>query len=153
MNEALDNIFLHEKPTLALMALEEINPVYAALIAKRIDSTFPHTSAIISQLEKHGLVKSNTSGRIRYLELTDRGRRAAKALRHLIDILQEQEEQWMRLEKLSQIINSNRGQSSALILGPIRRDLTKLKERGNDDLCRAAEELDNLILENLNSSK
>jgi DNA-binding MarR family transcriptional regulator len=153
MNGTLDNIFLHEKPTLALMALEEINPAYVALIAKRIDSTFPHTSGIVSQLEKHGLVRSNARGRIRYLELTDRGRRAAKALKYLMDVLREPEEQWTRLEKLSQIINSNIDQSSALILGPIRRDLIKLKETGNDDLRLAAEELDNLILENINSSK
>ena len=153
MNEALDNIFLHEKPTLALMALEEINPAYAALIAKRIDSTFPHTSGIISQLEKHGLVKSNMKGRVRYLELTDRGRKTAKALKQLLDILREPEEQWLRLERINQIINSNKGQNSALVLGPIRRDLIKLKKIGNDDLRRAAEELDHLILENINSLK
>jgi hypothetical protein len=40
MDETLVRFFLREKPTLALLAVEEMEPAYAALITKRIDSTF-----------------------------------------------------------------------------------------------------------------
>jgi DNA-binding MarR family transcriptional regulator len=59
------------------------------MIAKHIDSTFPHTSSILSELEAQGLVKSRPEGRIRYLELTDRGRRIARALQELSDLLKK----------------------------------------------------------------
>jgi len=146
MDETLVRFFLREKPTLALLAVEEMEPTYAALITKRIDSTFPHTSSIISELEEHGLIKSRPEGRIRYLELTDRGRRVAKALRELKEMLHKPDLQWNRLERLGEMqrraIETGK---SPLNLGPLRRDLAKLKGQGDDELRRAAEDLDRLI--------
>ena len=43
MREPLERLFLREKPVLAILAVGEIEHAYAALVAKRIDSTFPHT--------------------------------------------------------------------------------------------------------------
>lgn len=147
MDETLGRFFLREKPTLVLLAVEEMEPAYAAIITKRIDSTFPHTSSIISELEEHGLIKSRPEGRIRYLELTDRGRRIAKALRELKEMLQKPDLQWNRLERLGEMqrkaIETGK---SPLNLGPLRRDLAKLKGQGDDELRRAAEDLDRLII-------
>ena len=49
MRDSLDWLFLKEKPTLALLAVGELDPAYAALVSKKIDSTFPYTSSILSQ--------------------------------------------------------------------------------------------------------
>jgi len=147
MDETLVRFFLREKPTLALLAVEEMEPAYAALITKRIDSTFPHTSSIISELEAHGLIKSRPEGRIRYLEVTDRGRRIAKALQELKEMLQKPDLQWNRLERMGEMqrkaIETGK---SPLNLGPLRRDLAKLKGQGDDEVRRAAEDLDRLII-------
>lgn len=149
MAETLERLFLREKPAQALLAVGEIEPAYAALVAKRIDSTFPHTSSILSQLEEQGLIRARAEGRVRYLELTDRGKKIAQALRSLCDLLQKPDEQWARLERLRQTAAqaaSASGQSaSALRVGPLRRDLSRLKSQGDEELRRAAEELDGQI--------
>ena len=148
-----DSLFFREKPTLVLLALENMDPAYAALVAKRIDSTFAHTINILSQLEKHGLIKSRPEGRVRYLEFTERGRRVAQKLRELKEILHEQQEQWNKLERISQLVNSTKENGSTLHLGPLRRDLAKLKSSGNDELYYATEEIDSLIQDAIASSK
>jgi DNA-binding MarR family transcriptional regulator len=153
MNEGLDRIFLREKPTLALMAVGEMNPAYAALVAKRIDSTFPHTSSILGQMEEHGLIKSRPEGRVRYLELTERGKKVAHALKDLSDLLREPDVQWKLIERLKQmqIAAEADGNASALKLGPLRRDVAKLKASDNRELARAAEDLDGVIVAALRS--
>lgn len=145
MPDPLQRLFLREKPVLALLAVGEMQSAYAAMIAKRIDSTFPHTSSILSELEAQGLVKSRPAGRIRYLELTDRGKRIATALRELSDLLHRPDAMMERLERLRKTALQKEGPGAAFRLGPLRRDLAKLKGLGDDTLRKAAEELDNEI--------
>lgn len=153
MNDGLERIFLREKPTQALLAVGDMNPAYAAVVAKRIDSTFPHTSSILSQLEEHGLIRSRPEGRVRYLELTERGKQIASALRDLKDLLRKPDAKWMVLERLKQITASDGHSASAaavLRLGPLRRDLARLKSMGDEELAIAAGELDKQIVAALN---
>jgi len=146
MHEPLERLFLREKPVLAILAVGELKPAYAALVAKRIDSTFPHTISILSQLEAQGLINSRHEGRIRYLELTDSGKKVAKVLRELSSLLQRPDVQWRRLERIKQMFASVKSsEAAALQLGPLRRDLAKLKSKGDEELRRAAEQLDVMI--------
>jgi DNA-binding transcriptional ArsR family regulator len=148
--EGLERIFLREKPTQALLAVGEMNPAYAAIVAKRIDSTFPHTSSILSLLEEHGLVKARPQGRVRYLELTERGKKTARALKDLSDLLQEPDAKWKMMERLKQIValeaENGSSNASSLRLGPLRRDLARMKEVGDEELAKAAGELDGIIV-------
>jgi DNA-binding MarR family transcriptional regulator len=147
--DPLQRLFLREKPVLALLAVGEVEPesAYAAMIAKQIDSTFPHTSSILSELEAQGLVKSRPEGRIRYLELTDRGRRIARALQELSDLLKKSDALMQRLERLQKTASlaDGPGPKAEFRLGPMRRDLAKLKGLGDATLRKAAEELDDKI--------
>lgn len=145
MNDPLQRLFLKEKPSGALLALNEMEPAYAALIAKRIDSTFPHTSSILSELEEHGLISSRPEGRIRYLELTDRGKQVARALKELSDLLHRSDAMMLRLERLQNIASAAEGPQAYLILGPLRRDLAKLMAIEDPRLRKGAEELDSKI--------
>jgi len=148
----LERLFLREKPAHALMAVGEIEPAYAALIAKRIDSTFPHTSSILSQLEDQGLIRSRAEGRVRYLELTDRGKKIAGALRSLCDLIQKPDEHWVKLDRLRQearqaaLAPDQNASPNALRVGPLRRDLAKLKHQEDEKLRAAAAELDSQIV-------
>lgn len=148
MTESLDWLFLREKPTLALLAIDELDPAYAAMVAKRIDSTFPHTSNILSLLEEQGLIRARPEGRVRYLELTGRGRKVAVGLKSLIDALKAPGVYQRKAERLRDIINSDKT-GSELRLGPLRRDVLKIKRLGDEELTRTAEELDNMIHEAL----
>lgn len=143
MMESLGWLFLREKPTLALLAVGELDPAYAALVAKRIDSTFPHTSTILSQLEEHGLVRARPEGRIRYLELTERGRKVAMVLKSLLETLRAPGVYWTRAERLKEIADLG---GSELRLGPLRRDVSRLRAAGDEELKKAADEVDLIIM-------
>jgi predicted transcriptional regulator len=145
MSDPLERLFLREKPVLAILAVSEIDPAYASLVAKRINSTFPHTCSILNEMESLGLIKSRPAGRINYLELTDRGKNVVKALQELSRLLQRPDAVRQRLERLQQLASRTEGQNAALRLGPLRRDLAKLKGQGNGPLGRDAEELDTTI--------
>ena len=146
MQKPLERLFLREKPVLALIAVDEIEHAYSALVAKRIDSTFPHTCSIFRELEAQGLIKSRPEGRINYLELTTRGKSVVKALRDLSELLKRQDAMRLRLERLQQIIILTGEHNAGLRLGPLRRDLAKLKIQGDELLAKDAEELDKAIV-------
>lgn len=146
----MERVFLREKPTQALLAVGEMSPAYAAIVAKRIDSTFPHTSSILSLLEEHGLIKARPEGRVRYLELTERGKKTARALKDLRDLLQEPDSKWKIMARLKQVVafetENVSSNESSLRLGPLRRDLARMKEVGDEELAREAGELDGIIV-------
>jgi DNA-binding MarR family transcriptional regulator len=151
MSDSSDWLFLREKPTLALLAIYELDRAYAAIVAKRIDSTFPYTSNILSQLEEQGLIRVRPEGRVRYLELTGRGRKVALGLKSLMDTLRAPGIYQKKAERLKEIISSNT-RGSEIRLGPLRRDLIRLKRLGDEELARTADELDRMIHEALLSS-
>jgi DNA-binding MarR family transcriptional regulator len=144
MMETLDWLFLREKPTLALLAVGELDPAYAALVSKQIDSTFPYTSNILSQLEEQGLIRARPEGRVRYLELTSRGRKVTLGLKSLIDALRAPGVHQRKAERLRELLSS-KNNGSELELGPLRRDVSKLKGLGDEELMRTADELDLII--------
>ena len=86
--EYAENLFLQEKPALALMAIWAFERTYASVITKEISSTFAHTTKILSKMEEHGLVKFTVEGRIKYVELTEQGQKVVEALKDLIIALE-----------------------------------------------------------------
>lgn len=146
MAERMAWLFLREKPTLALLAVGELEPAYAALVAKKIDSTFPHTSNILSQMEEGGLIRARPVGRIRYLELTEHGKRVFLGLKSLTDALVAPSVRWRKMERLKEIAGSHPESISVLRLGPLRRELSKLRSSSDEELIKAAEDLDEIIL-------
>ena len=141
---------------MALLAIRDLDPAYASAVAKKIDSTVPHTLKIIAEMEGQGLVTSKLEGRIRRIELTEHGQAAAAAISNLIDALVEGEGStgsrgplWSRLARLEKVVRGvDAGPGAEVLLGPLRRDLARLKEAegGDDELQSAAEGLDELVL-------
>lgn len=147
----LERLFLRDKPVSAILAVGEIENAYAALIAKRIDTTVPYTCSILRELEERGLVSSRPEGRINYIELTDRGRKVVQALHELSDIFSEPDAQRQRLERLKQLVCRAEEKKSALCLGPLRRDLARIIRQGNEAVLRDAQELDRIVVDSLSS--
>ncbi|AEH61189.1 regulatory protein MarR [Methanosalsum zhilinae DSM 4017] len=83
-----EHLFLQEKPTLALLAIWSFQKTYASVIAKEINSTFAHTTKILSKMEDAGLVTTSIEGRIKYVELTLHGHQVVDALKNLILVLE-----------------------------------------------------------------
>ncbi|MGB3908207.1 MAG: MarR family winged helix-turn-helix transcriptional regulator [Methanomethylovorans sp.] len=86
--EYAEQLFLQEKPTLALLAIWSFQKTYASVITKEINSTFAHTTKILSKMEEHELVKFTMEGRVKYVELTDLGFKVVEALKNLIIALE-----------------------------------------------------------------
>ena len=85
--EYAEQLFLQEKPTLALLAINSFKKTYASVITKEINSTFAHTTKILSKMEEHGLVKFTLEGRVKYVELTEHGMKTVDTMKNLIDAL------------------------------------------------------------------
>lgn len=146
MQKQLDRLFLREKPVLAILAVADIEKAYAAQIAKRIDSTVPHTCSILREFEEMGLITSRPVGRVNYLELTDRGKNIVSALRGLSSLLHGPGDMRLRLERLQQLVNVAREHKDAFRLGPLRRDLAMIISQSDGDLREDALELDRIVL-------
>jgi len=150
MNE-LAKLFLKEKPFQALLAVDELDPAYASLVARRIDSTFAYTTTILSEMERAGLLKSRPEGRIRYLKLTESGRQAAEAMKNLRAVLERSSSHWKLLESIEALVASAEGSPDVLLqAGPLRRDLSMLKSL-DGEVSRSAGDLDRRVLSLLGS--
>ncbi|MDY0386188.1 MAG: MarR family transcriptional regulator [Methanolobus sp.] len=82
--EYAEQLFLQEKPTLALLAIWSLQKTYASVITKEINSTFAHTTKILSKMEEHDLLQFTIEGRVKYVELTEHGHNVVDALKNLI---------------------------------------------------------------------
>jgi DNA-binding MarR family transcriptional regulator len=154
--EELRRLFLREKPVLALIAIEEMENAYAAQVAKRIDSTMPHTCNILAQMEAEGLITSRPEGRVNYLKLTDRGSSLVLALRQIMDLLAKPDAMSLRLERLREMAEATQeceAETVGLRLGPLRRDLAKIIEQGEEALRDEARRLDEEIVIRLSGAR
>ena len=150
MKERPAFFFLRKKPAIALLAIRDLDPAYASKVAKKIDSTVPHTLKILSEMENQGLISSRPEGRIRRVDLTDRGEKAALALSDLMEVLGPRGALWKRLARLKGIVEESKDiprSEAELRLGPLRRDISQLKDEEDEELRRAAEALDEAIFD------
>ncbi|MCQ1535340.1 winged helix-turn-helix transcriptional regulator [Methanosarcina sp. KYL-1] len=91
-DEDAEKLFLQEKPTLALLFIGSKEKTYASVISKEIDSTFAHTTRILSKMEQCGLIRFTFEGRIKFVELTEYGRKVEAALKEFRDIIGDEKE-------------------------------------------------------------
>jgi len=82
--EYAEQLFLQEKPTLALLVISSFKKTYASVITKEINSTFSHTTKILSKMNEQGLVKFTIEGRVKYVELTEHGIKVVDAMKDLM---------------------------------------------------------------------
>ncbi|MBP2029675.1 DNA-binding MarR family transcriptional regulator [Methanohalophilus levihalophilus] len=126
--QSMDNLFLQEKPTLALMAVWAHKRTYASVVTKEINSTFAHTTKILSKMEEMGLVKFTVDGRIKYVELTEYGIEAVEALQQLIHALKDTlpSAYLKAVEADENVVKHALNEESEKILGKIRELRTKI---------------------------
>lgn len=88
--EDAEKLFLQEKPTRALLFIGSTGKTYASVISKEIDSTFAHTTRILSKMEQSGLIRFTFEGRIKFVELTEYGEEVEAALKDFRNIISEE---------------------------------------------------------------
>ncbi|WP_135612517.1 MarR family transcriptional regulator [Methanococcoides sp. AM1] len=114
-------LFLQEKPTLALLAIWFYGRTYASVITKEINSTFAHTTKIMSRMEEDGLVVFSVEGRIKYVELTEKGHNVVSLLKDLIISLGGELPDEYDLEGRHEVSNVELDPTSAEILDRIKK--------------------------------
>ncbi|MGA9140941.1 MAG: hypothetical protein WBZ29_12000 [Methanocella sp.] len=74
---------MQNKPCSILLAIPRAEKPYVSLLMKEADTTFAHTTNILSDMEAYGLVEFVSEGRMKYVKLTRRGRDVLKSLQTL----------------------------------------------------------------------
>ena len=81
-------VFFRKKPAMILVALKKnLRNRYGSVLAKEVDCTYSHTVKILQEMEKSGLVGFEKQGRIKVIELTDTGNKAADHIGRIKDLL------------------------------------------------------------------
>tara|TARA_Y100000310_G_scaffold334097_1_gene413035 strand:- start:11092 stop:11367 length:276 start_codon:yes stop_codon:yes gene_type:complete len=82
MGKGLFEFIFRDKPARVIMALLDIKtPVYASVLAKEVDCTFPHIVKILKELKEHKLIKILSDGRTKPIVLLPAGKKIAISLR------------------------------------------------------------------------
>ncbi len=74
---------MQNKPCSILLAIPRSEKPYVSTLMKEADTTFAHTTNILSDMEAYGLVEFVSEGRMKYVKLTRRGRDILKSLQSL----------------------------------------------------------------------
>ena len=73
-NKEIFDVFFREKPAMMLVELKNAsNSVYASVLAKQIDCTYSHVVKILQEMQKAELINFKKEGRLKLLELTQKG--------------------------------------------------------------------------------
>ncbi len=83
----IKQMFLQKKPCQILLAVSRLDKPYVSLLMKEADTTFAHTTNILSEMEAYGLIEFVSEGRVKYVRLTGPGRELARSLRSVDGLL------------------------------------------------------------------
>lgn len=83
----LKQMFLQKKPCMILLAIDRFEKPYVSLLMKEADTTFAHTTNILSDMNAYGLVEFVAEGRVKYVKLTKNGKEIVRSLEALNGIL------------------------------------------------------------------
>ena len=83
----LKQMFMQKKPCLIFLAISRVEKPYVSTLMKEADTTFAHTTNILSEMEACGLVEFVSEGRVKLVKLTRRGKEVYNTLVKLDGIL------------------------------------------------------------------
>jgi predicted transcriptional regulator/uncharacterized coiled-coil protein SlyX len=84
----LKQMFLQKKPCMILLAAARIDKPYVSVLMKEADTTFAHTTNILTGMEAYGLIEFVAEGRMKFVRLTRTGRELARSLNSLNGLLE-----------------------------------------------------------------
>jgi DNA-binding MarR family transcriptional regulator len=83
-------LFLHEKPVLALIAVKDSpSELYIRDVARIADTTYAHGVKQVNKLEDLGLLNTERRGRKKFVSTTENGEKVAEKLMELDELLDE----------------------------------------------------------------
>jgi DNA-binding MarR family transcriptional regulator len=89
--EAIFSTIFRTKPGLVMMELwKNEGRSYSSKLAKQADCTYSHIVKIINRLEKAKIITSIKDGRIRKIELTEKGFKIANLIAQIDSLLKDE---------------------------------------------------------------
>ncbi|HTY89809.1 MAG TPA: hypothetical protein VMC84_01400 [Methanocella sp.] len=83
----IKQMFLQKKPCQILLAASRIDKPYISILMKEADTTFGHTTNILSDMEAYGLIELISESRMKYVKLTGTGKELARSLNTVESLL------------------------------------------------------------------
>jgi DNA-binding MarR family transcriptional regulator len=83
----LKQLFLQKKPCSILLAASRLDKPYVSTLMKEADTTFAHTTNLLSDMEAYGLIEFVSEGRVKYVKLTRFGKELVRSLRSVDGLL------------------------------------------------------------------
>jgi len=128
----LTDVFLHKMPTSLLLTVRQYDRTYVSVLAKECNCTYPHAVKTLWGMEKLGLLASEKVGRVKYVQLTDRGKLVADALYDLVTNLGANDAQNKNdLDHINQKINN-----VIRKVATIEKELETMKTIDSDEATR-----------------
>lgn len=139
----LEKVFFNEKPVKILAALAKQDRVwYASTICKEIDCTYPHMVKLLGIFEKYGVITSEQHGRIKIIQLTEKGNYLAHDLEGILLLLQQLEG-----EKAEGQESMQKRQPTQAKEGKKIKEVPKTKEQAAEELKKALQLIQEVLPE------
>lgn len=146
----LKQMFMQKKPCQIFLAISRVEKPYVSTLMKEADTTFAHTTNILSDMEACGLVEFVSEGRVKHVKLTRRGKEVSRALITLDGMLGG-ENLLKDLKKLEKRVNTleTRIKAGSLSEKSVKRALRSLEEvvAGTDALASESKLFSNETLD------
>lgn len=116
----LKELFFNKKTVEILLSmLEDEKPRYPKVIAEEVDSIYPHVFNILKELEDAGFVESYKEGRIRFIRLTDEGRKISEKFKDI----------YLKLDEFGHKVSEDRKMQDTITLNRFRDNIKSVENR------------------------
>ena len=114
----IKELFFNKKTVEILLSmLEDEKPRYPTVIAEEVGSIYPHVFNILKELEDYGLVESYKEGRIRFIRLTEEGRKITEKFKEL----------YSNLDAFQDMVSKERNKEDKVTLNRFRENIKSVE--------------------------
>lgn len=114
----IKELFFNKKTVEILLSmLEDEKPRYPTVIAEEVGSIYPHVFNILKELEDSGLVESYKEGRIRFIRLTEEGRKITEKFKEL----------YSNLDAFQDTVSKERNKEDKVTLNRFRENIKSVE--------------------------
>ncbi len=146
-DKSLLEIFFGKVPLKIVMVLGNIKSGSISELSRMLETSYAHVVKVLKILEANGVVKTEMEGRVRRVELTDRGIALYRVIKEVEDILSPEFPLRKKIKRIEEEIDrlNRSGSMSIQELIPLRYEIELLKNK--TDLVKQTYENFKLIWE------
>lgn len=116
----LKELFFNKKTVEILLSmLEDEKPRYPKVIAEEVGSIYPHVFNILKELEEAGIVESYKEGRIRFIRLTEEGKKITEKFKDI----------YSNLDTFQDMVSKERNKEDKITLNRFRENIKSVEKK------------------------